>query len=814
MRFLIAGLFCMGLACASLMAQQPLTQTVRGRVVEAETRMPLTGVAVTALDDAGKVVAGALSDSTGAWRLSRVPLGRRSLRFSMISYEPLQMDNVIVSSGKEVVLEIELISSTLSTDEVTIISRRADEALNELAVVSARAFSIDETNRFAGSRGDPARMASNFAGVQGADDSRNDLVIRGNTPQGVLWRIDGINIPNPNHFAIPGTGGGSISILNNKFLANSDFFTGAFPAAYGNGIAGAFDLRMRNGNNERHEFSGQLGLLGTELMAEGPLNRSNGSSYLAMYRYSTLALFKFLGLQLGTDATPRYQDAAFRLNYRLKKGGSLSFWAVGGLSNIDIILSPRTDPNEIDLYTSNQDRDQYFGSTLGVAALTYQKPLSLKTFLKAGLGISYQGVDAHHDQIFRSTDSEGKFVLDSLKPILGYNFRETKYQAYAYINHKLSTRSSLQAGFFADWYDMRYLDSTRIVTRLSATDLRIAPWQIRWNSREGALLLQPYVQYKWRASDRLQMTAGLTSLLWTLNRNSFSPIEPRLGLSYKTGARGKFSAGAGLHSQIQSPYAYFYGRRQEAGQLIAENRHMGLTKSWHFVAGYDYVPGKSTRIKSEVYYQHLFNIPVYVRPSAFSMINAGSGFSRVFPDTVLQNTGTGRNYGVELTVEKSFSGGYYALFTASLFDAKYRGSDGIYRNSTFNGRYAFNALFAKEFTINKKSALNIGGKLTSIGGRWYGPVDSAATVRLLEIVYEDRNFNTQQFRPYLRADARIAYLWNRPRVSHEIAIDLVNFLGIQNILTLTYVPGAPDGRDVRESYQLGFLPIFYYKLDF
>ena len=179
-------------------------------------------------------------------------------------------------------------------------------------------------------------MASNFAGVQGADDSRNDIVVRGNSPIGVLWRLEGVDIPNPNHFAIAGTTGGPVSIINNKYLSNSDFFTGAFPAEYGNSIAGVFDLNMRRGNNEQHEFSGQLGFLGTELFAEGPINKSKKSSYLGSFRYSTLQLFQFMNLSIGTSAVPNYFDGGVKLSF--PKGTSIiNVFAIGGKSNIDIL---------------------------------------------------------------------------------------------------------------------------------------------------------------------------------------------------------------------------------------------------------------------------------------------------------------------------------------------------------------------------------------------------------------------------------------------------------------------------------------------
>ena len=165
-------------------------------------------------------------------------------------------------------------------------------------------------------------------------------------------------------------------------------------------------------------------------------------------------------------------------------------------------------------------------------------------------------------------------------------------------------------------------------------------------------------------------------------------------------------------------------------------------------------------------------------------------------------------------LEKFFTDGYYFLLTGSLFDAKYTGSDGVLRNTSFNGRLAGNAVFAKEFKIRGGNALQLGGKATYGGGRWYGPVDRDASAQALEIIYVDSTVNTQQFRPYFRADLKFLYRWNRPRVSHEFALDLVNILGTQNILTLTYAPDHPSGEPIREEYQLGFLPLFYYRIDF
>jgi len=787
------------------------TQTIRGKVIDKESKYPLIGVNVLLIEDQGDLN-GAISDEKGEYRLENVPFGRQTLEFSYVGYEKAVINNVIVGSGREVILDIEMEESPLQLGVIEVIGQRSGEARNEMAPVSARQFSVEETDRYAGSRGDVGRMASNFAGVQGADDSRNDIVVRGNSPQGVLWRVEGVNIPNPNHFAIAGTAGGPVTILNNKYLDNSDFFTGAFPAEFGNGIAGVFDLRMRNGNNQRHEFSGQLGFLGTEIMAEGPLSRDQGSSYLLSYRYSTLQLFKFMGIQIGTDAVPKYQDGAFRFNFPTRKGGSIALWGIGGLSDIGILISDQEAPDTSTLIYGSNDRDQYFGTNMGVAGITLTQPFTSNTFVKATVSASGQWTYANHDFIYRHVD-EGKYVIDSLRSILGYEFMEKKISFNAFVNQKLGRATTLKAGINADYIFMSYLDSARAIIAMPDPEPTVLEnWEIRWNADEGHFLFQPFVQVKQKWGDRLTAMAGLTSLYYDINKNSFSPLEPRLGLTYDLSGNQRLSLGYGLHSQALAGYLYFYGR-PDGRDPQEYNKDLGFFKSHHAVLGYDYFIKKNLRLKLETYYQYLYDIPVEVRPSSFSLINTGSGFVRFFPDT-LANEGTGRNFGLEGTLERFFSKGYYFLFTGSLFDAKYKGSDGVLRNTTFNGRFAANLLLAREFTLKNGSAFNLGAKLTTVGGRWYGPVDEKASAEVLEIIYVSETVNTQQFRPYFRADLKAGFRWNRPRVSHEFAIDFVNISGTKNILTLTYAPDHPSGDPIREEYQLGFLPVFYYKIDF
>ncbi len=207
-----------------------------------------------------------------------------------------------------------------------------------MALSGAKQLNIEEGMRFAGSRNDPARMAQNFAGVSGANDGRNDIIIRGNSPSGVLWRAEGVDIPNPNHFSTFGATGGPVTILNTNTLRTSSFLTGAFPADYGNALAGAFDLRLRNGNKDKYEMLAQVGFNGFEAAAEGPLGKRGGASFLVDYRYSLIAAVHALGLSVGTGASvPNYQDLTVKINVPTKKAGTFGLFAMGGLSNIHFV---------------------------------------------------------------------------------------------------------------------------------------------------------------------------------------------------------------------------------------------------------------------------------------------------------------------------------------------------------------------------------------------------------------------------------------------------------------------------------------------
>ncbi len=380
----------MGLLIINPIYADEITQTIKGRVFDIENKMSLPGANIIVVDSDPLI--GTVTDVDGYFRLENVKVGRVSLRVSYIGYNVATLSNLNLLSGKEMILEIGLEEQVIQGEEIVFIFKRdKTKPINKLTTISARTFSVEESDKYAGSLGDVARMASNYAGVQGTDESSNDIVIRGNSPNGLLWRLEGVDIPNPNHYGQFGATGGPISMLNNNVLSNSDFITGAFPAEYGNALSGVFDLKMRNGNYDKHEFLFQVGLNGFELGAEGPISRENRSSYMINYRYSMMAVMMMF-VDLGTGVgVPEYQDLTFKMNFPTKKWGTFNVFGLGGISDIEFLQSEQdsTEMEDDNYNNSDWESDLVSGSRMGVVGFNHTYIINENTYTKLNLAYTY-----------------------------------------------------------------------------------------------------------------------------------------------------------------------------------------------------------------------------------------------------------------------------------------------------------------------------------------------------------------------------------------------------------------------------------------
>jgi len=633
-------------------------------------------------------------------------------------------------------------------------------------------------------------MAANFAGVSGANDARNDIVVRGNSPASLLWRLDGVNIPNPNHFGSLGTSGGPVSMLNTNLLAKSDFLTGAFPAEYANALGSVFDLRLRKGNDEKHEFLTQIGFNGVEVGTEGPYSKKSKASYLVNYRYSLFGLMSNIGFEIA--GTPYYQDFTFKTDIPVGKKGNLSFWTIGGKSNVTF-LGKDVDTEKGDAY-GDENNNTRVNFESGVAALSYEHRFSDKTYGKITLSGSRSTQDFKGDTVLYKAG-----VKEVLREIQNEEalFTNEKLSINASVNHKINAKSKVSGGVIVD------------LNRFDLLNRALYPAVIsRRNTQGETMLSQAYIQWKHRFSQNLTLNAGLTGLHYELNNKS--AIEPRLGLSYALNERSTLNVAYGLHSNLQPLLLYFYQSPTPDGSFRLSNKDLGFTRSHHIVLGYERNLTENIRLKVETYYQSLFDVPVQSTSGFYSVLVEGADFAPIDQGNLVNN-GTGRNYGVEITLEKYFSNNYYFLLTGSVFDSKYKGSDGIERNTPFNGHYVLNALAGKEIPMGQNSSLSINWKLTTAGGRYVRPINLGASADAQTTVYDDERAFLQQQNGYFRTDLKIGYKLNRKHATHEIAIDLQNFTNSQNIFQQAYNPRT---NRIGTAFQQGFLPIPFYRLTF
>lgn len=775
------------------------TQVVKGTVKDAATQMTLPGATVRVVGTDPPL--GVTTDVDGRFRLVNVPLGRQQLQVSFIGYQPALVPNVLVTAGKEVVIDVALVESVEALKELEITTDRVkDRPMNELAKVSARTFSLEEVTRYSGGRNDVARLVTNFAGVSAANDSRNDIVVRGNSPTGLLWRVEGLPIGTTNHFGTLGTTGGPVSALNTNLLRTSDFLSGAFPAEYGNANAAVFDVKFRSGNTDKHEFTGQLAAFsGAEFMAEGPISRRNQSSYLVSYRYGIAG-----AAATGTSAVPYFQDLGFKLNFGRTKLGRFELFGMGGRSSIDF-LGAQIDSTDL---FANPTVDTYFTSDIGLLGLSHFLQLDDHSYLRTMVGTTYLGTSFLQNNILGAAsdqDATRYKATDALD-------QEQRYTVSTQYNRKFSPRLSLRAGLINEVYDLDidWQDRDRRAGIPDTNGDSIPDFFVQVRDVQGTIdLFQAYAQAEYKFTDKLSATAGLHGQYLDLNDDVM--VGHRAALAWQFAPRQRLSLAYGLHGQLV-PLPILLYTDPNTG---ATNSGLPFQKAHHLVLAYDHRFEGDWRVKAEAYHQWLFDVAVEDSASSYSAINEGANF--IFTERAgLVANGTGRNFGLELTVEKFLSKGYYALVTASVFDSRYTASDGVERNTGFANRYVFNTLFGREWGIGKarRNALTFDTKFTTSGGRPFSPIDLDATrANLGREVYVDKEAYSKRYEAYLRLDVKFGIRINGKggKVSHQFFVDLQNVTDRENIFVERYNPVTDR---VSPVYQNGFFPDFMYRVQF
>lgn len=752
------------------------SQTLKGNVIDSESKIPVRFASI--IIEKNTIIKTSESDSNGLFRFENLPIGRYDMIVKCVGYETTIVRELLVTSGKQLDVQITLIPKIKTLSEIIV--KPENQIIN---TPSTHTLSIDQTNRYAATWGDVARMAMSFAGVNSVGDQSNELVIRGNSPKGLLWMIEGVEVPSPNHFSSEGASGGLISALNTAVLRNSTFYTGAFPANYGNATSGVFDIRLRNGNNEKRESNFTFGLLGIDVGSEGPFSKKYKSSYLFNYRFANTQFIKSLGLvNVLRVATPKFQDLTFKVNFPFRKA-NLSVWGIGGKNVTNFTLQS---------FLQADNRANFYASGANLA-IQLNKNIFWETIL------SFSGNETINN--YRELSSN---QTESKTSELSYSFLRLSTN----FTKKISQNNTAQFGTILSQKNYRLQGESEELFFINQKPYLTGNQNL--NNKGSTFFLQGYFLWRKR-TNKTTLTTGLHSSLFMLNKKY--TIEPRVSLNHQINKKVFFNVGLGLHSRLEPISVYLFENNFTLNGAPANsnfkinNKNLDITKSFHSVIGLTYLPNDKWRINSEIYYQHLFSVGV-----GDSTMLKGVGYLSLINQ--LNSTtvdpwiakGKGENYGWELTVERNLNKGIYCLFTSSVFRSMYSTLEGNNLPSRFDNRFVFNFLAGKEWQIGK-NLLNINIRNTWAGGIRMRPV----SIRNGVPVTDYSQGYTSHLSNFYRLDFKINYILNFKKTTSTFSLDINNLTNRSNPLFRIYNSVT---KQFETTYQLGLLPVVNYRLNF
>lgn len=762
-------------------------QTIRGTVRNLDNGLPIAGA--TVLLSGIMTPSATTTDTVGVFIFQNLRPGYYTCEITLQGFESQVIQEINLTAGKEQVLTLALRRSASQLPELIVRAnqpgRRSQQTLAEIPLTR------DQTLRFPATFFDPARLAMAYPGVSGNDDQANGLSIRGNNPASVRWRLEGVDVVNPNHLPNAGTfsdrpaaASGGVLMFSAQMLDNSALLTGNYPAGYGDALGGIMDMNLRKGNTNQHEFTAQAGLIGLDVAAEGPLFGKDKNSYLVNYRYSTVGLLSQMGISLG-DEQIRFQDLSFKFHFSGKKGSEWTVFALGGLN--DNVFERKTDSTDIKQYKDLFDID--FNSKTGIAGIANWTPLGDKTWLKVALVISGQQNKRRASADIQQSEDEQT---------------ETRSGLVVTLQHRLSEQWRVSGGGNAQ--------------KIHFSGVSTFDQSFLYLGNLNAYLWQPWINWEWSAPGR-QVTAqlGLHSNIYTANaplNTHNESLEPRASVNWRLNHRHRFTMAYGWHSQL-NPLWLLADHRvgvSDPGQAypnqgsgLVQARHLGLRHQWQWSHAWS--------LKTEMFWQNMSRIPVSRSDRSFSLFN----ITEIAALDNLSITGTAENKGLEVNLEHYLTGGWFLVANASLFDSRYKGEDLIWRASRWDLGHILNFTAGREWQRavqenGKVKAFGINGRATYTGGYRVMPVDLAASRQAGTTQFDTSNGWSEQLPGYFRVDLRV--YWKRSfgnRRNSTFAMDFQNATMQKNIAYYYYDPFT---NQVETKEQLGLIPNISWRLEF
>ncbi|MBX2890754.1 MAG: TonB-dependent receptor [Saprospiraceae bacterium] len=749
-----------------------VAQTLRGTVRDAVTGEALIGANVSLAASAESTPITTQSNAAGEYLFQSLRPGYYTLTVTHGGYRPMTIREISVAGGKETRLDINY-DQNMDLPQLTVVNAAARRPLQPLGAIP---LTREQTLRFPATFFDPARLAMAYPGVMNNDDQANGLSVRGNSPAFMRWRLEGVDVVNPNHLTNAGTisdrptaAAGGVLMFSAQLLDNSSLLTGSFPAGYGEALGGIMDINLRSGNTRQHEFTAQAGLIGFDIAAEGPLLQRGKNSYLFNYRYSTVGLLGQMGIPFG-DEQIDFQDLSFKFNFQGKNGGEWSLFGLGGLSNN--MFEHKSDSTAIKEFKDFFDVD--YQSKTGVVGLSNWSPLGKKGWVKVAFAASAQSNA-------RTSFSE----------------QYAEYDSYDYVDEsKLSGSITLSQRLHSQWRIMGGAMLTQQQYRYEAL-LNTMPQVI---PDHRYFIAQPWANATWNSrNEKTSVQFGAHSVAFPYkNRHT---IEPRLTLTHQLAPNHRLALSGGRYSSI----APLWLLKDDIDLIRAW--HTGLKHTWSLVPNWV--------LKTEVFWQRQTDVGVDANvPTSFSLLNENE--YRIFSQKEFAYRGAGENRGLELTAERYFSGGWFVLANATFLKSAYQGSDGAWRTTRWHARYIVNVTGGKEWHRDKRPgqvrAFGLNGRFTWTDGVRSLPVDAAASAQAGYTVFDESAGFAANPRDYLRLDLR-AY-WKRSlgdRRNSTFAMDFQNALMQENV---AYQYWDPYKQSVETKYQLGLIPNLSWRLEF
>ena len=776
-------------------------QTVRGTVTDAISGEKLIGATVKVVETG----TGSVVDLEGNFRIDIPQSGRYTLETSYVGYEPNVMKEVLVAGVKEVVIDIQLRENNTELTEVVVRPRVNKEAtVNPAVLTGGVMLSMEEASRFAGGYNDPARLVMSFAGISGEADG-SGLSIHGNAPERMQYRIEGVEVFTPNHFNDTWNAGyGLVSALNTDVIGNSDFFTSTFNANYNNALSGVFDVKMRTGNNAKHENILQIGTVSEELTLEGPISRKSNSSYIVNYRYGFTSLVDKLNLIDTDGAHVDFQDFSAKLMFPTKRAGTFSIF---GLGFYDTTWDERVNLEDTHSAYDASDNDAKLAQLL--AGVSHKIHLGNKWTWRTTAAYNMQHLknDIYYYGLERSAEGFISQPLAYEEPERKYLFsiqkvNEDRLLFNTELSKQVTDRWLIQLG---GEYSHRFFNlAYKSVDQLYAP---VSTMHEYTKMKDDTGLANIFCQNLVRVSNYFSLSAGIAGNYFLLSKD-FS-VEPRASLKWDPDEKNSFSMGYGLHSMIEKLDAYFY--RNADGNLA--NKDLGLTKAHHLHATYVHKLNSNLTLRMNAYYEYGFDTPVGIDGSTYCVTNRYFFYT----DEPLVNKGNTRNYGGDITLEHYMNRGFFGQTNFSLYKSQYRGVDKVWRNQLYDRGFMFKILGGKEWMIGK-NMLNVSVKYSIQGGLRYTPIDVeqmraniAAGIIDDNPIYKDNEAFSQRFDPSGIVDLTISYKINRRHVSHTFAFEGLNILQTETPLYQRFDLGTLDVRTDKSGLSL---PNIFYRLDF